>query len=98
VFHDKGRGNGYLLAYGGKRIYIAGDTEGVPEMKALKNIDVAFIPMNLPYTMPPEEAADAVRAFKPAIVYPYHYRGSDLSKFEAALKGSGVEVRLRNWY
>jgi L-ascorbate metabolism protein UlaG (beta-lactamase superfamily) len=98
LFHDKGRGNGYLLTYGGKRIYIAGDTEDIPEMKALKNIDVAFIPMNLPYTMPPEEAAEAVKAFKPAVVYPYHYRGSDLAKFEAALKGSGVEVRLRKWY
>ena len=97
-FHTKGRGNGYVLTMGGKRIYIAGDTEGVPEMRALKNIDVAFIPMNLPYTMPPDEAADAVKAFKPKIVYPYHYRGSDLKVFEDALKGSGVEVRIRDWY
>ena len=88
LYHDKGRGNGYVLTLGGKRIYIAGDTEGVPEMRALKNIDVAFIPMNLPYTMPPAEAADAVKAFKPKIVYPYHYRGSDLKVFEDALKGS----------
>jgi L-ascorbate metabolism protein UlaG (beta-lactamase superfamily) len=98
LFHDKGRGNGYILTYGGVRIYIAGDTEGIAEMRALKNIDVAFIPMNLPYTMPPEEAAEAVKAFKPKVVYPYHYQGSDLAVFEAALKGSGVEVRIRDWY
>jgi L-ascorbate metabolism protein UlaG (beta-lactamase superfamily) len=98
LFHDKGRGNGYVLTYGGKRFYFSGDTEGIPEMRALKNIDVAFIPMNLPYTMPPEEAADAVRAFHPKIVYPYHYMGSDLKVFENALKGSGIEVRIRNWY
>jgi L-ascorbate metabolism protein UlaG (beta-lactamase superfamily) len=98
LFHDKGRGNGYVLSYGGKRIYISGDTEGVPEMRALKNIDVAFICMNLPYTMTPEEAADAVRAFHPRVVYPYHSRGSDVKGFEKALEGSGIEVRLRNWY
>jgi L-ascorbate metabolism protein UlaG (beta-lactamase superfamily) len=97
-YHDKGRGNGYLLTYGGKRFYIAGDTEGTPEMRALRNIDVAFIPMNLPYTMPPEEAADAVRAFHPAVVYPYHYRGSDLTVFSRALAGTGIDVRIRNWY
>jgi L-ascorbate metabolism protein UlaG (beta-lactamase superfamily) len=67
-------------------------------MRALKNIDVAFVCMNLPYTMPPEEAAEAVRAFKPAIVYPYHYGKSDLTIFLKALAGSGVEVRLRDWY
>ena len=65
LFHDKGRGNGYVLTYGGKRFYFSGDTEGVPEMRALKNIDVAFVCMNLPYTMPPDEAADAVKAFHP---------------------------------
>jgi L-ascorbate metabolism protein UlaG (beta-lactamase superfamily) len=98
VFHEKGRGNAYVLTFGGKKIYIAGDTEDIPEARALKNIDVAFIPMNLPYTMPPEEAAGMVRAFKPKVAYPYHYRGSDLSVFEKALAGSGVEVRIRNWY
>ncbi len=98
LFHPKGRGNGYILTLAGRRIYIAGDTECTPEMKALKNIDVAFIPMNLPYTMPPEEAAACVAAFKPKMVYPYHYRGSDLAAFEKPLEGSGVEVRLRNWY
>lgn len=97
-YHDKGRGNGYVITYGGLRIYIAGDTEGTPEMRALKNIDVAFVPMNLPYTMPPEEAADAVKAFHPKVVYPYHYMGSDLKVFENALKGSGIEVRIRDWY
>jgi L-ascorbate metabolism protein UlaG (beta-lactamase superfamily) len=97
-FHEKGRGNGYVVTYGGKRFYFAGDTEGVPEMRALKNIDVAFVPMNLPYTMTPEAAAEAVKAFKPKVVYPYHYRGSDLSVFEKALAGTGIEVRLRTWY
>src|SRR5882672_1056789 len=67
LFHDKGRGNGYLLTYGGKRFYFSGDTEGVPEMRALKNVDVAFVCMNLPYTMPPDEAADAVKAFHPKV-------------------------------
>jgi L-ascorbate metabolism protein UlaG (beta-lactamase superfamily) len=98
LFHDKGRGNGYVLTYGGKRFYFSGDTEGVPEMRALKNIDVAFVCMNLPYTMPPDEAADAVKAFHPKIVIPYHYRGSDLSVFQKALEGTGIEVRLLEWY
>ncbi len=98
LFHDKGRGNGYVLTYGGKRFYFSGDTEGVPEMRALKNIDVAFVCMNLPYTMPPEEAADAVKAFHPKIVIPYHYRGSDLAVFQKALEGTGIEVRLLEWY
>src|SRR5229473_5861337 len=97
-FHDKGRGNGYVLTYGGKRYYISGDTEAIPEMKALKNIDVAFVCMNLPYTMPAEEAADAVKAFHPKIVIPYHYRGSDLSVFQKGLEGTGIEVRLLEWY
>ncbi len=98
VYHDKGRGNGYILTYGGKRLYVAGDTEGIPEMRALKNIDVALIPMNLPYTMPPEEAADAVKAFHPAIAVPYHYRGSDLGLFQKGLDGTGIEVKLLAWY
>ena len=98
LFHDKGRGNGYVLTYGGKRFYFSGDTEGVPEMRALKNIDVAFVCMNLPYTMPPEEAAEAVKAFHPKIVIPYHYRGSDLSVFQKSLEGTGIEVRLLEWY
>lgn len=98
VYHEKGRGNGYILTIGGKRFYFAGDTENVPEVRALRDIDVAFVPMNLPYTMPPEEAAQAVRAFKPKVVYPYHYRGADLEVFRKALEGTGIEVRIRNWY
>jgi L-ascorbate metabolism protein UlaG (beta-lactamase superfamily) len=99
LFHDKGRGNGYILTLGGKRIYISGDTECIPEMKSLRNIDVAFVCMNLPYTMTPDEAADCVKAFKPKIVYPYHYRDSDLNVFSNALKSEkGIEVRLGKWY
>src|SRR6202789_489217 len=98
LFHDKGRGNGYVLTYGGKRFYFSGDTENIPEMRALKNIDVAFVCMNLPYTMPPEEAAEAVKAFHPKIVIPYHYHGSDLAVFQKALEGTGIEVRLLEWY
>ena len=99
LYHDKGRGNGYVLTIGDKRIYFSGDTEAVPEMKALKNIDVAFLCMNLPYTMPPGEAAEGVKAFRPKVVYPYHYRGSDLAVFSGALKNEkDIEVRLRDWY
>jgi len=97
-FHTKGRGNGYVVTYGGKRLYFSVDTEGIPEMKALKNIDVAFVCMNLPYTMTAEEAAEAVKAFHPAVVYPYHYRGSDPQVFAKALAGTGIDVRLRDWY
>lgn len=103
-FHPKGQFNGYILTLGGKRIYIAGDTEATPEMKALKNIDIAFLPMNLPYTMTPQEAAVGARAFKPKIVYPYHYRfpftkaNDNPQQFAKALAGSGIEVRLRGWY
>ena len=79
-------------------IYISGDTEGTPEMRALKNIDVAFVPMNMPNTMPPEEAADAVKVFKPKVVYPFHYRESDTKLFAKALEGTDIDVRLRNWY
>ena len=96
-FHPKGQGNGYVLNLGGKRIYISGDTEGTPEMLALKDIDVAFLCMNLPYTMDVAAAAKAVKAFKPKVVYPYHSRGQDTAKFKA-LVGDGAEVRLRNWY
>ncbi len=98
VFHTKGRGNGYILTVGGKRLYVAGDTGCTAEMQILKNIDVAFLPMNLPYTMSPSEAAECAKAFRPRIVYPYHYFESDLKVFEAALQGTGIEVRLRDWY
>jgi L-ascorbate metabolism protein UlaG (beta-lactamase superfamily) len=95
-FHPKGEGNGYILTFGDKRVYVAGDTENTPEMKALKGIDVAFLPMNLPYTMTPEMVADAAKAFKPKILYPYHTGDTDLSKLTALMKGvDGVEVRLR---
>ncbi len=98
-YHTKGRGNGYVLGIGGKRVYIAGDTEDIPEMRQLRDIDVAFIPMNLPFTMTVQQAADAVREFKPKVVYPYHSRGSDLDEF-TRLVGTdvGVEVRVRQWY
>ena len=104
AMHTKGRGNGYILGIGGKNIYLSGDTQGIPEMRALKNIDVAFVCMNLPYTMDVKEAADAVLAFKPKIVYPYHYRGrgglSDVNAFKSQVEAGdkGIEVRLRNWY
>lgn len=105
-FHTKGRANAYVLTLGGKRILFTGDTECVPEIKGLSNIDVAFVTMNLPFTMPPSEAADCVKAFKPKIVYPYHYQqqGLDPSNknqldFVAAMKGTdGIEVRAVNFY
>jgi L-ascorbate metabolism protein UlaG (beta-lactamase superfamily) len=96
VFHPKGEGNGYVLTFGDKRVYVAGDTENTPEMKALKNIDYAFLPMNLPYTMSPEMVADAVEAFKPKVLYPYHYGDTDTKKIVELLKGNKVtEVRIR---
>ena len=98
VYHEKGRGNGYVVTYGGKRFYFSGDTEGTKEMKSLRNIDVAFVCMNLPFTMTAQDAAVAVRAFHPAIVYPYHYRGQDTTLFAKALEGTGIDVRLRDWY
>ena len=98
--HPKGRGNGYILHMGGKNIYISGDTEDIEEMRSLSNIDVAFVCMNLPYTMDINQAADAVLDFKPHIVYPYHYRGQDTEAFKKLVnsKNSDIEVRLRNWY
>ena len=95
-----GRGTGYFIEPAGdKTIYLSGDTEAVPEMLALKDIDVAFVCMTLPYTMDIEQAAGAVRAFKPAIVYPYHYRGADLEQFKKLVgTDAGVEVRIRDWY
>ncbi|HEX6276055.1 MAG TPA: MBL fold metallo-hydrolase [Polyangiaceae bacterium] len=99
LFHDKGRGNGYLVTFGDKTLYFSGDTECTPEMKALRNIDVAFVCMNLPYTMPVEEAVDCVKAFKPKVVIPFHYRGSDTEAFERGLSATPeVEVRLRDFY
>jgi len=96
-FHPRGAGNGYIITFGDKRVYIAGDTENTPEMKALKNIDVAFLPMNLPYTMTPEMVADAARAFRPKILYPYHLGETDTSKLVKLLKGEKkIEVRIRS--
>jgi len=103
-YHTKGRGNGYVLTLGEKRVYISGDTEDIPEMRALKNIDMAFVCMNLPYTMPVESAANAVLEFKPKIVYPYHYRGteglSDVSKFKEIVSTANPEIKITqlNWY
>jgi L-ascorbate metabolism protein UlaG (beta-lactamase superfamily) len=95
-FHPKGSGLGYILTIGGKRFYIAGDTENIPEMKALTDIEIAFLPMNLPYTMTPEMVADAARAFKPRILYPYHFGDTNTDEIVNLLKGSGIEVRIRN--
>ena len=98
--HPKGRGNGYILSIDGKNVYFSGDTEDIPEMRDLKNIDVAFICMNLPFTMDVNHAADAVLAFKPKIVYPYHYRGQDTNAFKNLVVAGdkNIDVRLRNWY
>ncbi len=94
-FHPKGDGNGYIITFGGKNVYVAGDTENTPEMKALKGIDIAFLPMNLPFTMTPEMVADAALAFKPKILYPYHFGESDTEKLKALLKDSGIDIRIR---
>jgi L-ascorbate metabolism protein UlaG (beta-lactamase superfamily) len=95
-FHPKGIGVGYILTIGGKRFYIAGDTENTPEMKTLTNIDVAFLPMNLPYTMTPAMVADAALAFKPKILYPYHFGETDTNEIVKLLKDSGIDVRIRS--
>jgi L-ascorbate metabolism protein UlaG (beta-lactamase superfamily) len=96
LFHPKGYGNGYILTFGDKRVYVAGDTENIPEMKALASIDYAFLPMNLPYTMTPEMAADAARMFRPKVLYPYHYGETDPSRLVSLLKDSpDIAVRIR---
>lgn len=103
-FHEKGRGNGYVLEKNGERIYISSDTEDIPEMRNLKNIDIAFVCMNLPYTMTVEKAAEAVLAFKPKTVYPYHYRGteglSDVSKFKSLVEAGDPNIKViqLDWY
>ncbi|MEO5805045.1 MBL fold metallo-hydrolase [Devosia sp.] len=96
-YHPQGAGNGYLIKFADKIVYVAGDTEATPEMLALKNIDLAFIPINQPYTMTVQQAADAINTFKPKIAYPYHYKGTDISGLDA-LVGDEVEVRLLEWY
>ncbi|MDW6025669.1 MBL fold metallo-hydrolase [Mesorhizobium sp. BAC0120] len=99
-YHPKGRDNGYVLAIDGRRVYIAGDTEDTPEMRAQKDIYIAFVPMNLPYTMDIDQAASAVEAFKPAFVYPYHYQGQDPKAFadKVAAKTKDTKVVLGKWY
>jgi L-ascorbate metabolism protein UlaG (beta-lactamase superfamily) len=95
-FHPKGNGNGYVITFGNKRVYVAGDSENIPEMKQLKEIDIAFLPMNLPYTMTPEMVADAARMFRPKVLYPYHYGNTDPSKIVDLLKNDkDIEVRIR---
>lgn len=95
-FHPKGVGNGYVITFGDKRVYVAGDTENIPEMKKLKQIDIAFLPMNVPYTMTPEMVADAANAFQPKILYPYHYGNTDTSKIVDLLKDvKDITVRIR---
>ncbi len=105
AYHTKGRGNAYILTFADKRLYLSGDTGDIPEMRALRDIDYAFICMNLPYTMGIEQAADAVLAFRPRVVYPFHYRNadgtfSDVNAFKALVnKGNpSIDVRLRDWY
>lgn len=95
-FHPKGVGNGYILTFGDKRVYVAGDTENIPEMKTIQGVDVAFLPMNLPYTMTPEMVADAAKVLKPKILYPYHYGDTDASQLLEILKNvREIEVRIR---
>jgi len=96
-YHPKGVGNGYVITFGDKRVYVAGDTENIPEIKNLKNIDYAFLPMNLPYTMTPEMVADAAKAFKPDVLYPYHFGDTDTTQLVELMKDTPeVEVRVRN--
>jgi L-ascorbate metabolism protein UlaG (beta-lactamase superfamily) len=96
-FHPRGDGNGYIITFGETRVYVAGDTENTPEMKGLKDIGVAFLPMNLPYTMTPEMVADAARAFRPKILYPYHFGNTDTSELVGLLDAEdSIEVRIRS--
>lgn len=95
-YHPKGGGNGYVITFGDKRVYVAGDTENIPEMKILAGVDIAFLPMNLPYTMTPEMAADAARMIRPKILYPYHFGETDTSRIVELLRDrKEIEVRIR---
>lgn len=96
-FHPKGRDNGYVLTLGGFRVYVAGDTEDIPEMAAIRDVDVAFLPVNQPYTMTPEQAARAARTVKPKVLFPYHYSETPIAKVAELLEGSGIEVRIRDY-
>ncbi|MBC7400729.1 MAG: MBL fold metallo-hydrolase [Mucilaginibacter sp.] len=100
AMHTKGRGNGYVLTIGDKTVYISGDTADISEMRALKGIDIAFVCMNLPYTMDVKTAASGVLAFKPKVIYPYHYRGQNVEEFKSLVNtgDKNIEVRLREWY
>lgn len=96
-FHPQGNGNGYVLGFADKRVFVAGDTENVPEIKALKNIDIAFLPMNIPFTMTPEQVADVAKAIQPKLLYPYHFGNTDTSALVNLLKDQkGIEVRIRD--
>ena len=96
AYHPKGQGNGYVIDFGNKRVYLAGDTENIPEMAKLKNIDIAFLPMNIPYTMTPEMAKKAALLFKPKVVYPYHYRGTDPMELKKLLQDyPEIKVKIR---
>ena len=98
--HKKGRGNGYIINFGGKKVYLSGDTEDIPEMRNLENIDIAFVCMNLPYTMDIYQAASAVIEFSPTIMYPYHHRGQDIQRFKEIMSVGNPEVNviLKDWY
>jgi len=97
MFHTKGRDNGYILSVDGFRIYIAGDTEDIDEMAEIKDVDVAFLPCNLPYTMTPEQLAKAARTIKPKVLFPYHYGDTEIMRVDSLLKGSGIDVRIRQY-
>ena len=94
-YHPRHRDNGYILTFDGLRVYIAGDTEDIPEMKDLKDIDIAFLPVNQPYTMTVPQAAKAAKMFSPKILYPYHYGDTKIGELKDALKGNGIDVRIR---
>ncbi len=95
-YHPKGVGNGYILSFGKKRVYVAGDTELIPEMNKFPVIDIAFLPMNVPYTMPPEMVAMVAQKLKPKILYPYHFSDTNTEKITRLLFGSGIDVRIRS--
>lgn len=96
-FHPRGRDNGFVLTVEGMRIYIAGDTEDIPDMGTIKDIDVAFLPCNLPYTMSPEQCSQAAMMIKPAVLFPYHYGDTDIQQVVKLLEGSGIDVRIRDY-
>jgi len=96
-YHSKGRDNGFILTLDGFRVYISGDTEDIPEMRNIKNIDVAFLSTNQPYTMTPEQTARAAKTIKPKVLFPYHYSDTDIQKVTDLLKGTGIKVLIRNY-